>query len=181
MSLSRASLIGLALLGVSAAGCHSRPPPSWAQGGSGTALGRARWERGGDTVDLLPDGRVLVDGDAVWTIDAAGRVTDYDREPYAVLFADGRLIGTDDQPLGVVGAMNASPAGSGAAWLTVAPSGEVILYDPEGARAMGGAWSGCQGPIARTCTLVTHLVVSRDVARRPRVGIGFGIGIGVRR
>jgi hypothetical protein len=181
MSLSRAVIAAVALLASAAAGCTTHPPPNWAQGGSGTALGRARWERGGDTIDLLPDGRVLVDGDALWTIDAAGRITDEGRAPYAVLFADGRLIGTDDQPLGVVGAMNASPPGSGAAWLTVAPSGEVILYDPEGARAMGGAWSGCQGPISRTCTLVTHLVVTRDVQRRPRVGIGFGVGIGIRR
>ena len=181
MTFARAALFGAVTFSAAIGGCHSRPPPEWAQGGSATQLGRARWERGNDTVDLFPDGRVLVDGDTLWVIDPAGRVTDGDRDPVAVLFADGRLIGTDDQSLGIVGTMNASAPGAGSAWLTVAPSGEVVLYDTEGARASGGGWSGCQGPLSRTCTLVTHLVVLREFQRRSRVGVGIGFGIGGRR
>jgi hypothetical protein len=179
MSPARVALVIAALAAVS--GCHSRPPPSWAQGGSPTALGRARWERGSDTVDLFPDGRVVVDGDTLWVIDPAGRVTDADRDPVGVVFSDGRFLGTDDAGLGIVGTASASPPGSGTAWLSVAPTGEVILYDSEGGRSPGGGWSGCQGPLARTCTLVTHLVVFRDFQRRSRVGVGFGFGVGIRR
>lgn len=160
-------------------GCSSHPPAQWARGGAPLGLGRARWERGGDTVDLLPDGKVLVDGDHVWTLDAAGRVYTSDRDPVALLSPDGHLVGNDERSLGFVGVASASPPGSSTAWVTIAPTGQVVLYDEDGASRGGGAWSGCDGATFRTCTLVSHLVVSRDVARRPRVGVGIGVGIGV--
>ena len=160
------------------AGCSSHPPAHWAQGGAPTAIARARWERGSDTVDVLPDGRVLVDGDHVFTLDAAGRIMNADHGSLALLHPDGTLIGNDEQRLGQVGIASASPPGSAAAWLTVAPTGEVTFYDPEGGRSLGGAWSGCEGPMFRTCTLVSHMVAMRDVARRPRVGVGIGVGFG---
>ena len=161
--------------------CSTHPPAQWAQGGAQLGIGRARWERGADTVDITEDGRVLIDGDHVWTLDAAGRVMDPDKDPVALLAADGRLMGNGDEPLGQIGMANASPPGGSAAWLSLAPTGQVVLYDPEGERRAGGGWAGCQGPVFRTCTLVTHLVVFREMQRRPRVGFGLGVGVGIHR
>jgi hypothetical protein len=163
------------------AACHTSPPPRWAEGGAPLAIGRARWERGSDTVDVLEDGKVLVDGDHIWTLDRAGRIYESDRDPVAVLLPEGPLGGVDDNALGHVGLANASPPGSTTAWLTVGPGGEVTIYDPDGARRAGGAWTGCQGPQFRTCTLVTHLVLLREVQRRPRMTFGVGVGVGMYR
>jgi hypothetical protein len=176
------ALLALALSAPLAA-CTSAPPSRWAQGGAQLAIARARWERPSDTVDLLPDGRVMVDGEHLWTIDAAGRVSDNDRGSIAVLDPNGQLQGNDDRSLGVVGMSNASAPGSGEAWLSLQGNGQVTYYDGEGERRAGGAWVGCQGPVFRTCTLVSHLVTLREVSRRPRVsvGVGMGVGFGVRR
>ena len=162
-------------------GCSASPPAHWAQGGAPLAIGRARWERGADTVDITDDGRVLVDGDHMWTIDASGRVMDPDRDPVALLFQDGQLVGNDNDSLGRVGVENASAPGSGEAWLSLLPSGQVVFYDPEGERRAGGGWAGCQGPVYRTCTLVTHLVRLREWRNRSRGGLILGVGIGVHR
>jgi hypothetical protein len=169
-----ALVAALALLG----GCTTPPPARWATGGATLALDRARWERPDATIDLLPDGRVLVNGDHLWTLDTAGRVYDPDRTPIAVLEPDGPLDGAGDRPLGVVGVANASPPHAASAWLTVLPAGQVILYDSDGERSAAGAWVGCRGPVQRTCTLVSHLVALREAERRPRVTVGVGVGVG---
>ncbi len=141
----------------------------------------ASWTRGdGDTVELRPDGHVLVDGDLTFVIDRVGRVANEDFEPYAVLLPDGQLAGTDNASLGRVGATNASPPGGVEAWLAVMPDGNVTYFDADGERSAGGKWRGCAGAGQRSCTLVTQLIALRNY--RPSssgVGIGIGVGVGV--
>jgi hypothetical protein len=164
------------------AGCTVTPPAHWAQGGAVLDLPRARWIRDDVTVDLFPDGKVLVNGDHELTIDRAGRVFDTSAEPIALLEPDGRLVGTDERPLGQVGALHASLPDRATAWLTVTDSGQVIRYDDEGDRLAYGAWSGCEAtPRTRqACTLVTHLYGMRQLAREERGGVVIGVGMGVR-
>lgn len=159
-------------------GCAPAEPPRWAEGGAGLALGAARWEREGDDVELLSDGRVLVDGDLAFVIDRVGRVADDDYEPFAVLQPDGQLVGEDDVSLGRLGVTNASPPGVLEAWLAVMPDGRVVYFDPDGLRTSGGTWRGCDGAVLRTCTLVTQLLAVRNY-RAPRSGVGIGVGVGV--
>lgn len=170
---------GLALVVLVLGGCAAHPPARWAQGGAPLVMERSRWERPGDTVDLLPDGRVLIDGDLQWTIDTAGRVYDSDNRSVALLEPSGALVGNDDRALGIVGTTNASPPSSEHAWLSILPGGRVERFEPDGERLPGGGWAGCQGPALRTCVLVSHLVTLRDQQRRSRSGISFGVGVGV--
>jgi hypothetical protein len=171
----------LALAGPALAGCSTTPPAHFQEGGAPLALGRARWSLGDDHVmDLMPDGRVLFDGEPRWTLDAAGRVTDKSGDPLALLRPDGVLIGTEDEGLGIVGTQTASAPGATTAWLALHPSGTIVLFDQEGVPYDAGTWQGCEGPVGRTCLLVTHLT-RLAATRGPRsgVGIGFGIGFGV--
>jgi hypothetical protein len=169
----------LALLGALVGGCSPAQPPRWAAGGSRLTLGAAHWQRdGAAAVDLRPDGHVLVDGDLAFVIDAVGRVTNDDYEPYAILLPDGQLVGPDDVSLGRLGVTNASPPGAVEAWLAVTPDGRVTYFDSDGERNSGGVWQGCSGPLLRTCTLVTQLLAIANY-RAARVGIGVGVGVGV--
>src|SRR6185295_217799 len=88
------------------AACRAQPPPNWGQGGTPLDIPRARWTRGDKLIDLMPDGKVLGDGDHLFTIDRAGRVYQPDNEPVAVLQADGRLLGKDEALLGKIGFRN---------------------------------------------------------------------------
>ena len=74
---------------------------------------------------------------------------------------------------------NAAPPGGGPAWLSVLPNGEVVHFDPDGQRSSDGVWQGCNGPIMRTCTLVSHLYTLQRVARATRGGVTVGVGVGV--
>jgi hypothetical protein len=59
------------------------------------------------------------------------------------------------------------------------PNGQVVYFDDDGSRSIGGVWRGCQGPGLRACTLVTHLVILEHYlthARSTNVSIGVGIG-----
>ncbi len=143
------------------------------------AIGPARWAREdvGD-VELRADGHVLVDGDLMFVIDRVGRVTNDEYEPFAILLPDGQLVGTDDTSLGRMGVTNASPPGAVEAWLAVMPNGQVVYFDSDGQRSSGGVWRGCEGPVLRSCTLVTQLLAVEHY-RRPRAGIGIGVGVGV--
>src|SRR5262249_44477786 len=162
------------------AACHSAPPPNWAQGGSPLDIPRARWTRGDKLIDLMPDGRVLGDGEQLFTIDRAGRVYQPDNEPVAVLQADGRLVGKDEALLGKRGIRNSSPPGKDIAWLSIGPRGEVVRFDSEGDAHGDGGWVGCD-PMVRACTLITHIVslVESRSRRSPMYGPGIGVGIGV--
>jgi hypothetical protein len=144
-------------------------------------LPAAHWNRGdADAVDVRPDGDVLEGGHLVFKLDRVGRAVDDDYEAVALLLPDGSVAGSDDQLLGQVGVTNAAPPGSNSAWLTLTPAGQVIFYDQDGTRSLGGQWSGCTGPALRTCTYVTHLMVLRSYLRRdPSVSVGVGVGVGV--
>lgn len=167
----------LALLGL---GCAPSLPPRWATGGAALELPAARWTRpGNDPIDLRPDGRVFEGGSLVFRIDRVGRIVDDEYEPVALLLPDGRVVGTDDTLLGQVGITNAAPPGEDHAWLTVAPSGQVIYFAQDGTRVAGGTWSGCSGPAHRTCTYVTHLITLQNALRQPNPGVSVGVGFGV--
>lgn len=180
--MPRLPLALLGLASVVAVGCATRPPPRWAEGGAALTLARAHWEPAPTTaIDLLPDGRVLVDSEVFWTIDTAGRVYDADREPVALLEQEGGLLGTDRKRLGGVGVDSAAPPDSGYAWATLAPDGRVTRYNSDGSSYNLGGWRGCEGPAQRACMLVTHLWVLREQQRSspPGVGVGVGVGIGI--
>lgn len=168
-----------ALLACSLTSCQAHPPIHWAQGGSRLDIPRARCSQGDGVIDVMPDGRVLGNGDHLFTIDAAGRVFDRENDPIALLEMDGRLVGKDDVDLGRVGLRNASPPGVDFAWLTLDETGTVVRFDPEGGPHPSGAWSGC-GPALRTCTLVTHVIALSQMRGRnaSRVHVGLGIGMG---
>jgi hypothetical protein len=174
-------LFRLSLLAGLLVGCAPHSPPRWAEGGAPLELGAARWERdGAEPVELCPDGRVLIDGDVLFVVDRVGRVTNDEYEPYAVLLPDGQLVGNDDVSLGRLGVTNASPPGAVEAWLAVLPDGNVVYFDADGERSSGGSWRGCNGPVLRTCTLVTQLLaVASSRGMRSGVGIGVGVGVGV--
>jgi hypothetical protein len=170
-------------------GCSANPPANWAKGGAPLDIPRARWVFGSTLVEVVQDGKVIVGGEHTLTIDRGGRVFDPDREPVALLEPDGKLIGPDDESMGVVGALHASRADEPHAWISVAPSGEVIIYDDEGERRVAGVWIGCNATprTHQVCTLVSHLLALRMRANaergggEPSVGIGIGVGIGVGR
>lgn len=153
-------MVSLALVAGCAAGT---PPPGWQQGGSPLWIPHAVWRTGVHSIDLLNDGRVMVNGTASFVIDQAGRVQDAEGQPVALLLPNGRLIGPQGEDLGVVGPVTAALPGANVAWLGLLPSGEVVRYDDNGATQSGGQWMGCGGyaPSLQACLLVTHLVATR--------------------
>jgi hypothetical protein len=176
------SRFAVALLGAAAlSACAPSQPPRWAEGGAPLAFAAARWDReSGGPVELRANGQVLVDGDLTFVIDRVGRVANDDYDPYAVLLPDGQLAGTDNRSLGRVGVTNASPPGALEAWLAVTPDGRVTYFDTDGDRSAGGVWHGCNGPVLRTCTLISQLLaVASYRGSGGGVGIGIGVGVGV--
>jgi hypothetical protein len=159
-------------------GCAPNPPARWQEGGTPLVIPAARWDRpGDDPIEIRPDGKVLDDGDLVLVVDTAGRVTDDDYEPLAVLLPDGHVAGTDNRLLGRIGVANAAPPGSASAWLAIMPDGQVVRFDEEGDRSNAGRWQGCAGPAQRTCTLVTHVLWVRDYLAHSRGGVSVGVGV----
>jgi hypothetical protein len=145
-------------------------------------LNTAYWEREDDPViHLTPGGEVYQGEDLAFVIDRVGRVTTGDYEPFAILTEDGRLLGTGRTGYGRVGLSNASPPGGQHAWLSVGADGRVVYFDSDGERHPGGAWRGCGGYVARSCTLVTHLFLVRTLntreRRTPFMGPSFGVMI----
>jgi hypothetical protein len=158
------------------AACQTRPPANWAQGGSPLDIPRARWTRENRVIDIMPDGKVLADGEHLFTLDRAGRVYEPDNDPIAVLQPDGQLVGTGDTSLGKIGLRNASLPGKAVAWLSLGDQGDVQRFDPEGDPHPDGAWAGC-GASVRACTLTTHIITLVE-SRRPR-GYGYGPSVGI--
>ncbi|HZF52499.1 MAG TPA: hypothetical protein VE093_27780 [Polyangiaceae bacterium] len=169
-------LLSIAALGLVLPACAAMPPSKWAEGGARLELPRARWALVELAVDLLPDGTIWVNSEHVLTLDSAGRVINPDKEPVAMLMPDGRLLGKDDEPLGVVGSLHASMPDEANAWLSVLPTGEVIRYIDDGERMNFGAWLGCNvSPRAQqSCTLVTHLLGMRIKEEQDRLRASNG-------
>jgi len=161
-------------------GCAPNPPPRWVEGGAPLVIGAARWDREDeDSIEITATGEVLEDGDPVFLVDRAGRVVDDDREPVAILLPDGHVAGPDNVLLGRVGHNNAAPPGSAAAWLTILPNGQAVVFDSDGEREADGVWRGCDGPKRRTCTLVMHMLRMRYYRDHRGGGVTFGVGVGV--
>jgi hypothetical protein len=158
-----------------------KPPAHWEQGGTMLDIPRARWVRGDEVVELAANGAVYVDGEHDLTVDRAGRVYEPDGAPVALLEPNGRLVGPDEEDLGVVGAATASLPGSDVAWLGLYPSGELVAYGPEGQRQSLGVWLGCaRGARAQqACVLVSHLLAQRLRRRSEAPAMSFGVGVGV--
>jgi hypothetical protein len=188
--------LGFGLLSLALTNCAPSAPPRWVEGGAPLLITPAHWQRvGADPVEIRADGRVLEGGDVVFVIDRVGRVTDEDYDAYAVLLPDGRLMGTDDVPLGQVGVSNAAPPTARQAWLSLQPDGSAVFYKPSGDRIPVGKWTGCNGASRRTCTLVTQLFTERNLRVVPSYGpygpyspygpygpygprFGMGVGVG---
>ena len=159
----------LVLLACSLVGCGSTPsaatpPRHWDSGGARLSLAPAYWDRGDDErVEIRPNGAVFEGDELVFSIDAQGRVVDSNEVPYLLLAERGHVGGADGWYRGRVGLNNATPGRKyqHQAWLTVASDGDVTLYEHDGERQEGGRWHGCEGPMLRTCTLVTHAVLLR--------------------
>ncbi len=184
--LCRPSLFAsVVLCAAAAASCAATPPPRWAQGGSPLEIPRARWERPGQIVDIMPDGHVLLNGAHVFSIDRAGRVMDNDNTPIAVLGPEGDLAGADAASLGTVGLHNASPPKKDRAWLSLDGTGEVSRYNDDGEPTPDGKWTGCE-PALRACTLTTQVVLLAESRNRgghmppvlPGPMVGFGANAG---
>jgi len=171
----------VASLALFALGCQAHPPARWAEGGSPIDIPRARWTRGPQLIDIMPDGKVLRDGEHMFTIDRAGRIYEPDNEPVAVLQPDGRVVGKDNASFGKIGLRNAALPGQPVAWLAIGEKSEVIHFDASGNGEVDGVWAGC-GAAVRTCSLVAHLVSFGELPRRggymsPHVGFGMGVGV----
>jgi hypothetical protein len=165
---------------LSLASCTPDPPPNWQSGGARLFIAHAYWERGEhELIEIKDNGEVYEDEDLAYVVDQAGRVVTDDHEPRAILLPDGLVLGTNDEPLGRVGLQNASPPDRHHAWLRIQPNGRVYFYDQDGEEQFGGTWRGCGGPMARTCTYITHMFVLRSYSRGRRSGPSFGNGIGV--
>ncbi len=146
---------GFALAGLS--GCVGMPAPEWPEGGATLALADAFWHGGmGRDVAINRLGQISVAGELVYSVDRAGRVRDRDGAPFALLKADGYLVGPGAESLGRLGTHNAAPPWSGVAWLRVEGDGSVFLFG-EDQIVEAGTWVGCSGEAQRLCTLVTQL------------------------
>jgi hypothetical protein len=146
------------------AGCASGPSPRWQQGGAATAIATAYWSRPSSTVELRPDGKVFDDDELLFHVDRKGRVSDAEGHPVAVLLDDGSLVTDRDGALGWIGAGTAYGVDRRAPTVRLSPTGQVMVAGREGAFTDGGRWQDCDGPMLRTCTLVTHVVAARDRA-----------------
>ncbi|WP_437926878.1 hypothetical protein WMF37_48920 [Sorangium sp. So ce291] len=170
------------------AACAATPPANWARGGALLDIPRARWVYADLAVDVMPDGKIFVNGDHELNVDRGGRVFGLEAEPVALLERDGRVTGPNDDALGKIGVLHASLPGEANAWLTVAESGAVIRYAEDGERQTFGVWLGCDATARahQTCTLVTHVLglrirkLERQTTTEPvRLGLGSGFGFGV--
>jgi hypothetical protein len=171
--VAHVGLVGALTAG--AAGCTATPPPSWVEGGAPLAFGHAVWTQvDGSQLSLDELGQVLVNGEFLVALDRVGRVVDASNDPVALLDAEGQLFGTDKAYLGRIGLHNASPPWSPEAWVRVSNKGSVVLFDADGESSSAGRWVGCDGPVLRACTLLTHLVLLESVQRPPRRGPYYG-------
>ena len=150
--------------------------PDWNAGGARLRLGPAYWDRGDDErVEIRPNGAVFEGDELVFSVDTQGRVLTSNDLRYVLLVEEGRVHAPGGWEGGRVGLTNATPGQprQHQAWLSVAPDGSVTFYERDGEREAGGRWHGCDGPMLRTCTLVTHVMLLRAQ------GGGFNLGNGI--
>lgn len=161
--------VGLAPLAC-ASGCAgaSTPPPGWQQGGAQIFLPRATWTYRYNAIELLPDGRVIVNERHAFTVDRVGRVMDTEDRPVALLRPDGRLVGGGGDDLGAVAPTTAALPGESYASWAIAPDGRVLKVD-QGDPISVGSWAGCgyYAVTLQACMLVTLLVVTKFQPVRP--------------
>ena len=163
----------LVLFACSLSGCASStrpppkppptPPPEREFGGARLHLEEADWERADHRtrIEIRPNGGVYRGDDLVFRIEAEGRIYYPSGVPFAVLSERGIVAGPNNEQGGRVGLHNATPGKprEHQAWLTVASDGNVTFYRYDGERKDAGQWHGCEGPMLRTCTLVTHAIM----------------------
>ncbi len=161
-------------------GCASTPPTDWKLGGQPLATVHARWVNGELLVDMDRRGHVYVRGRHLLTLDRAGRIYDAHNEPLALLRRDGMLVGTNDMPMGWVGAGEAILPGDSHSWLILQDSGLLLRSDGDETRAFG-QWLGCARAHTRQlCTLISH-IIGRELLAKQGQGQGLGLmpGVGV--
>jgi hypothetical protein len=146
--------------------CAPSVPANWARGGARLDVPRARWVVGNSVVELLPDGRVMMNNDLQMSVDRGGRVYDTSDDPAALLEPDGRVVGPGEKLLGNIGILHAARPDEANAWLSVLPTGEVVRYGENGERDSLGVWIGCTQSYLthQTCTLVSHLLAPKIIA-----------------
>ncbi|HTJ82565.1 MAG TPA: hypothetical protein VL400_12670 [Polyangiaceae bacterium] len=168
MTRSVATLGAIVFGATLVAGCGGgpMPPAHWVQGGARLDLPMARSTYEGDPVEIRSRGswaEIVVDGDVELVLDRVGRVYTKRRQPYAVLESDGRLVGKDDQLLGIVGSANAALPGRANAWISMTPYGQIVKYEGSSGSVVG-QWMGCNASpwAAQACVLTTYLLYYRD-------------------
>lgn len=173
----------LIILSLLCFGCSTAPPKGWQQGGAPLTIPRARWVNGDTLVDIDAEGRVLIGGRHAYTVDRAGRLYDAHNNPVALLQPDGFVLGTDDDPMGWVGANEAILPGDDYSWLAIDQAGLLLRIDDDGEQRPFGQWMGCgHMTTVQTCMLLSHIIGQDIIARRrerqsgPSVGIGIGVG-----
>ncbi|UQA61292.1 hypothetical protein [Polyangium aurulentum] len=178
MRLSHGCLL-LGLAGLALGACAPGVPANWARGGATLDVPRARWIVGNASVEVFPDGRILINDEHELTVDRGGRVYDPSHEAVGLLEPDGRLVGPGDKPLGNVGVLHASRAEEANAWISVLPTGEVVRYGDNSERLTLGVWIGCNQSYAshQTCTLISHLLAPKIISAQQSMRYLPGYGM----
>lgn len=170
--MSRLPLLAGALLLTACAG--SKPPAHWNTGGGRLDMVPARWAYRGDSVEIRPRGldyaEVLVDGDLELVIDRVGRVYTNYQQPIGLLEPDGRLVGKEQELLGMVGSSFAALPGKANAWLALSNQGMVVKFEDDGSQKQAGQWVGCNVTpyAAQACLLVTYMLYFDDEGTRAK-------------
>lgn len=130
------------------------------------AVRSAYWQHGAETIEIRPDGEIRNDDGVLFRIDRAGRVSSAEGDPVAVLLPDGRLLSEKDVVLGRISADSSYAPDQQTPSVRILPDGQVVVLSASSEWAPAGQWTYCEGAMAWTCTLVTHIVVASDHDRR---------------
>ncbi|MFO0551181.1 MAG: hypothetical protein U0271_22515 [Polyangiaceae bacterium] len=156
----------LGVLGLVA--CSSpKSPNGWQTGGARLDLPGAQWTYKNKPVVIrthMDWAEVMVDGDVVMVLDRVGRIYDRYQRPLGMLEPDGRVVGLNEEQLGIVGSAYAALPGRPNAWLGLDAQGQLTRFSPEGAPMPAGQWIGCgYTPFTQqACLLVSYLFYYDD-------------------
>jgi hypothetical protein len=145
------------LLLASLTACASGPSPRWQQGGAPIQVDSAYFSRSQSTIELRPSGEVIEDATLLFRVDRAGRVSEADGRPVAVLREDGWLVSEDDTVIGWIGPGRSLQADRRTESVRVLPTGDAWISGHA-----AGRWDYCAGAMLRTCTLITHVIAARE-------------------